>query len=404
MNFRGVNEMPVVPGALNGITVLELGMVMQVPLAGQMLSDLGARVIKVERLPPGEILRTLDPIALEQGGMSAYYAALGRNKESVSLDLKTAAGKDILMKMVESADVVLHNFRPGVMERLGFGYEELEKLNPRIVYAVGYAFGDVGPMAHMPGQDMLAQAYSGLARSGLSDDQKPNLANSPYIDYLTALTLTQGILAAIVERERSGKGQKVSTSLLATAVSAQILEAATLSMHGKRTSWSKQSILLPTSDGWVLILTLFRDNPLQGMCRAFDIEDLSKKEQFSTHALQVAGLQEIGSLLAPIVNNMATAECVSRLSKEDVLCSPVNTLEEAIDSEQVKQNEMLWDVDVPGYGSVRLVGNPLNLSRTPLRIATVPRHLGEDTQDVLRELGFPPETVEEFRSSGAVHY
>lgn len=141
--------MPVVPGALNGITVLELGMVMQVPLAGQMLSDLGARVIKVERLPPGEILRTLDPIALEQGGMSAYYAALGRNKESVSLDLKTAAGKDILMKMVESADVVLHNFRPGVMERLGFGYEELEKLNPRIVYAVGYAFGDVGPMAHM---------------------------------------------------------------------------------------------------------------------------------------------------------------------------------------------------------------------------------------------------------------
>ena len=101
---------------------------------------------------------------------------------------------------------------------------------------------------------------------------------------------------------------------------------------------------------------------------------------------------------------MATAECVSRLSKEDVLCSPVNTLEEAIDSEQVKQNEMLWDVDVPGYGSVRLVGNPLNLSRTPLRIATVPRHLGEDTQDVLRELGFPAETVEEFRSSGAVHY
>lgn len=390
-------------GALEGIKVLELGMVMQVPLAGQMLGDFGANVIKVERLAPGEILRTLDPVANKKGGMSCYYAALGRNKRTLSLDVKSLEGREALLKLIDEADVLLHNFRPGVMERLGFGFEELEKRNPRLIYAVGYAFGESGPMAKMPGQDMLAQAYSGLARSGIADDQPPVLSNTPVIDYMTALSLTQGIMAALIERQNSGRGQKVTTSLLDVAVAVQVLEVSSISMHGQRTSWTKQSMMFQTLDGWLLVLTLFRDNPLQSMCKAFGVPDFSDQPRFSTRDLQVENIREIENRFRQVMANLTTAECVAKLSEQDVLCSPVNTLEAAMESSQVRHNGTVLQVPVPGYGELPLAGNPVKLSRTPTTLSYPPTALGHDGFAVLGEHGFVEAEMLKMKDKGVIH-
>lgn len=391
------------PAALEGVKVIELGMVMQVPLAGQMLGDLGADVIKVERLPPGEILRTLDPIGFEAGKMSCFYAALCRNKRTLSLDIKSGEGHAALLRLIDEADILLHNFRPGVMERLGLDYETLRERNPKLIYAAGFAFGNEGPMAGLPGQDMLAQSFSGLARSGLGDDETPRLVNPPMIDYLTASSLTQGILAALLERGRSGEGQMVSTSLLDNALAAQVLETSSLSMHGARTSWVRHSMMLRTADGWLCVLTLFRDNPARGICEAFGEPDVSLQPEFATYQLQVENLAALADRFRPIVSRFSTAECVERLSRQDVLCAPVHTLEEALAHPQIATNRALWDVDIPNYRSVRLAANPVKLSRTPATLRRAPSSVGEDSVEILSSFGFSASEIEALLTAGQLH-
>jgi len=394
--------LPTSRGALSGVRVIELGMVMQVPLAGQMLGDYGADVIKVERLSPGEILRTLDPVANEKGGISCYYAALCRNKRSLALDIKSEEGRDLLLRLIDSADVLLHNFRPGVMERLGLSFEDLEKRNPRLIYAVGYAFGATGPMAKMPGQDMLAQSYSGFAMSGVEESAVPQITNTPIIDYMTALSLTQGILAALVERSSSGRGQKIETSLLDVAFAAQVLEQSSIAMHSQRTSWVKQSMRFKTTDGWLVVLTLFRDNPLRGLCAAFDVLDFSGQPKFATRDLQVKNIAEIEEYFRPLVAEFSTAECVERLSGQDILCSPINTLEQAAASPQIRNNGMVWSVPVSGYGDVALAGNPVKLSRTPPELRISPAELGAHASEILGEIGVGEEEFSSLRQQGVV--
>lgn len=406
-----MREKPVLPsadrsavrGPLAGVTVLELGMVMQVPLAAQMLGDYGADVIKVERQPPGEILRTLDPIATEEGTGSCYYAALGRNKQTLSLDIKSPEGHSTLMRLVEKADVLLHNFRPGVMERLGLGYEQLAEHNPRLIYAAGFAFGETGPLASMPGQDMLAQAYSGFALSGVADGDPPRISNTPVIDYMTALSLTQGIMAALIERQRSGLGQKVTTSLLDVAFAAQVLEVSSIAVHGERTSWIKRSMSLAASDGWLIVLTLFRDNPLKAICSAFDLPDMSAEEGMATADQQNRRLAEIEERLRPVLARYTVAECIERLGQNDVLCSPFNTLETAMASDQVRHNGMLWNIPVAGKAERELVGNPVKLSRTPLGLREAPSGIGGMSADVLCRFGFGRDEIDRLIERGVVY-
>jgi crotonobetainyl-CoA:carnitine CoA-transferase CaiB-like acyl-CoA transferase len=388
--------------ALDGTIVLELGMVMQVPLAAQMLGDLGADVIKVERPPPGDILRTLDSVGRERGAMSCYYAALGRNKRSLCLDIKTADGQKALLRLVDRADVLLHNFRPGVMERLGLGFPDLEKRNPRLVYAAGFAFGESGPMADLPGQDMLAQSFSGLAMSGVEAGMAPRLNNTPMVDYVTAVSLTQGVLAALIERQRSGRGQMVATSLFEVALAMQTLEISSLSLYGYRTSWVNQAMIFQTRDGWLTVLTLFRDNPLRRLCKAFIVEDLSEDPSFATTDLQVQRIREIQARFEPIIRQYTLAECMLRLAKVDILCSPINDVADVLDHEQTRQNRTVWNVPVPGRGTVALAGNPVSLSRTPPTLRRGPAPLGTHSDDVLASFGFSPSEIRALRASGAV--
>ena len=389
-------------GALAGTVVVELGMVMQVPLAAQMLGDFGANVIKVERPGTGDILRTLDPVANEAGTMSAYYAALGRNRRTVCLDIKRPEGHEALLRFLDRADVLLHNFRPGVMERLGLGYSDLEPRNPRLVYAGGFAFGDDGPMASFPGQDMLAQSFSGFAMSGHGSDEMPRLANPPLMDYATAVSLTQGIMAALIERERSGRGQAVTTSLFDVAICIQTLELASRTMHRSDTGWVRHSMIFRARDGYIVVLTLFRDNPLKLLCEAFGQADLSREQRFATLELQIANRAEIQAFFAPLFASESSADVMARLGKVDILCSPVNDLSVVIDHPQTRANGTIWEIEIPGHGRTKVAGNPVRLSRTPAVYARAPALLGAHNREVLAEFGFDAAEIEALRVAGVL--
>lgn len=388
---------------LEGIKILELGMVMQVPLATQMLADYGAEVIKVERPPEGDILRNLDEVGPSRNEMSCYYAALGRGKKSVGLDIKSDRGREILTKLIKEADVLIQNFRPGVLEKIGFGPEDVLKINSKIVYAISTAYGAEGPLSDMPGQDMLAQSLTGFAMAGVEKGERPRLTSVPIIDYAAAVHLTQAILAALFERERSGKGDIVTTSLYDVALSMQVLEMSSKSLYGYDTAWVQYAMLFKAADGWLTVLMLFRPNPLRLMCDAFGMEDLSQDPDLKDASLQRINRQRIEEHFAPVVARHTVEECMEKLRRTDILAAPVLDIEQAMNHEQTKINGTVWEIDVPGKGASKLAGLPVKFARHDLRQGTTsPSVLGADTNDVLATLGFDGSEIADMRANCVV--
>lgn len=388
---------------LEGIKILELGMVMQVPLATQMLADYGAEVIKVERPPEGDILRNLDEVGPSRNEMSCYYAALGRGKKSVGLDIKSDRGREILTKLIKEADVLIQNFRPGVLEKIGFGPEDVLKINPKIVYAISTAYGAEGPLSDLPGQDMLAQSLSGFAMAGVEKGERPRLTSVPIIDYAAAVHLTQAILAALFERERSGKGDIVTTSLYDVALSMQVLEMSSKSLYGYDTAWVQYAMLFKAVDGWLTVLMLFRLNPLRLMCEAFGMDDLSQDPDLADASLQRKNRQRIEEHFAPVVARHTVDECMEKLRRTDILAAPVLDIEQAMNHEQSQINGTVWDIDVPGKGASRLAGLPVKFARHDLRQGTTsPSALGADTDEVLTTLGFDGLEIADLRANGVI--
>ena len=382
-------------GILSGINVVELCEIFQGPVAGQSLADFGARVIKVERPPVGDPMRAGDFYAWQRNLMSGYFAATNRNKESVCLDLKSEAGRDALHELLKGADVLLNNYRPGVMDRLGFGYEVLAKTNPRLIYAAASGFGETGPMADMAGQDLLIQSISGIATKGTSQSAEPNYLNVPLTDYASGMVLTQGILLALIERQKSGRGQKVSISLFDTAVSMQSLEAASILNYGYETRWFDRSFnfAAKASDGWVTVLGFFRENPLQLICKALDIPDMSEEMQLKTDKEQLARREEIVERLRPHFLRFTAEDTVIRLQNEGILCAPVLSYEQTLKLPQLEENGMLKKVPVKGQEDLTVIDHPLRLSRTPHELRSGPPKFGEHTDAVLSALGMSPEQI-----------
>ncbi len=371
-------------GVLDGVLVVELSEVYQAPLAAQVLGDLGADVIKVERQGTGEILRRMDPVATASGRMSSYYAAVNRNKRSLCLDLKTPAGKRDLTELLKQADVLLHNYRPGALERLGFGYDALAKLNPRLVYATATGYGDSGPLARQGGQDMVIQSITGMAMASAGPDGTPRFANAPAVDFASGMVLAQGILAALLARERTGRGQRVSVSLLDTAMAIQSLEAASQLMYDYETRWFSRGLnfVFKVKDGWVTVLGFFRENPLALMCKALGLEDISTQPGLGTVPEQLANAERIRAHLEPAVSKLTRDEAVERFSQADVLCAPMLTLAEAVRHPQVEHNGMVVKVPIAGQADGEVIGNPLRLSDTPVEIRRGPPHLDADAEEI----------------------
>lgn len=376
-------------GILTGITVIELCEVYQGPLAGQSLGDFGARVIKVERPPTGDPMRG-EHYAVERNLMSSYFAATNRNKESICLDLKSEEGRSALHALLRTADVLLHNYRAGVMERLGFGYEALAEINPRLIYAGASGYGDSGPLAGLAGQDLLIQSITGIARKGTNSGATPNYLNVPLTDYASGMLLVQGVLLALIERMSSGRGQKVSISLFDTAVSMQSLEAASLLNYGYETRWFDLSLnfAMQVADGWVTVLGFFRQNPLQLICQALDLPDLSELMGLPTDVDQAANREEIVERLRPAFHLLTMDEAVHRLQEVGVLSAPVLSYEQVLEHPQVSHNGMIRKVPAEGQEDLRVIDHPLRLSRTPHSIRRGPPLLGEHTAEVLGGLGF----------------
>ena len=386
--------------ALEGIRVLDFTQVEMGPVCTQVLGDFGADVIKVERKDVGDI-SSGKVITVE--GENPIFLSLNRNKRGLALDLKQPAAREIIYQLVDTTDVLVHNFRPDVMARLGLGYEELRRRNPRLIYAHGSGFGPTGPYQHKGGQDILGQAMSGMMMTNAPRGGAPMKAGNPIADFTAGMLLVQAILLAIIAREKTGRGQEVYTSLLDGMVASQLQEATFWLNTGRSFNWGHLPMggPYPTKDGYIAMIGAFRPNPLRDLCAVLGIEDLSQDPRFSTTAQSIEHGPELKELLGAAFRKRTSAEWLEALEAVDFLCSPVYTIEEALEDPQVRHNGMVVEFDHP-QGKVRAVGSPIKLVDTPATVRHHPPLLGEHNDEILAELGYPPEKIEDLRAAGAV--
>jgi formyl-CoA transferase len=380
---------------LAGVRVIDFTQVMMGPVATQMLADYGADVIKIEKPGSGDLSRTSFP-GDPAGLLGPVYCSLNRNKRSIVLDTRSAEGRAVVLKLTETADVVVNNFRAGVMERLGFGYEELSKLNPRLVYAVGTGFGLTGPYSHKGGQDVLAQAMSGTMHRRSDATLPLSIYPTTFADYSAGMHLVQGVLLALLQREKTGKGQRISVSLLDSMLAAQTQEAAAHLMRGREVNWGAMPLsgVFETSEGAVVLVGAFKANPLRDICAALEIADLSEDPRFASHAQQVKNKAELHDIFRARFNNKSTAHWLARLEEQDLLCAPVRSLAQALADEQTLINGMILEADGE-VERVKVVGSPVHMEAAPVTIRIPPSRLGQYTDAVLAELGFANTTAAE---------
>ncbi|MDB5515841.1 MAG: CoA transferase [Tardiphaga sp.] len=371
---------------LSGIRVLDFTQVMMGPVATQMLADYGADVIKIERPGTGDLSRTSfpnDPAGL----LGPVYCSLNRNKRSVVLDMRKQEDKALVLQLLQTSDVVVNNFRAGVMERMGFGYEECSRINPRIIYAVGTGFGLTGPYAHKGGQDVLAQAMSGvMARR--SDASVPlSVYSTTFADYSAGMHMVQGVLLALLQRAKTGRGQKLSVSLLDSMLAAQTQESAAQLMRGREVNWGAMPLtgVFETSDSALVMVGAFKANPLKDIGTALGIEGIENDERFAGHELQVKNKTAMQDLFRGRFKTNTTAHWLGKLEEQDLLCAPVLTLAQALADEQTAVNGMIWETQGE-VEMVRVVGSPIHLSDAPVGIRIAPAQLGQHTDAVRAEM------------------
>jgi formyl-CoA transferase len=372
------------------------------PCATQFLGDFGADVIKIERPGQGDLSRWSipDPAGLD----NPVFCSLNRNKRSVALNLKHEGAREIVREMARAADVIVNNFRPDVMERMGLGYERLREANPRIIYAFGTGFGQSGPYAHKGGQDVLAQAMTGVMARKADPGHPLATYATALADYSAAMHLVQGILLALLHREKTGKGQVVDVSLYDSMLSMQTQEASMWLMRKEELNWAAMPLsgVFETADGALVLVGAFKENPLRDICAALETSDLSREERFSTAERMKENRSELQALFRNRFREETTAHWTSRLEAQDLLCAPVRSLAEALEDPQTIENGMLVETNDGRPPTIRMVGSPVHLSEAPLAIRHSPPHLGEHTDAVLGELGYDSARIERLRAQGVV--
>lgn len=373
-------------GALAGLTVLEVASYVSGPFAAMLLSDLGAQVIKIE--PPGEG----DPFrGWGKRDYSATFGSLNRNKKSVVLDLKTEEGRETLRRLAGRADVLVENHRPGAMERMKLGYEDLRPLNERLIYCSITGFGAQGPYRDYPGYDTIGQAMGGLL-SLLTEKSAPKPMGISLSDHLAGIFASYGILAAVVARQRTGRGQLVETSLIESTV-AFLAENATNFFEGgpppDRATRTRQALVFAfvAGDGRPLVIHLSSPQKFWvGLTHAIGREELQSDSRFRDRAARTANYDALHAILAEVFRTRDREEWLTRLRAEDVPCGPLYDLQEVFDDPQVKFLGLRKELPHARRGRVAVVGSPVRLSDTPVQISRAAPDLGEDTESVLRTL------------------
>ncbi|HEX6989532.1 MAG TPA: CoA transferase [Bacillota bacterium] len=390
-------------GPLRGIRVIEFCQVMAGPFCGQMLADLGADVIKVEK-PAGDDTRRMGPPFV--AGEAAAFLAVNRNKRSVVLDVKRPEGREVMERLVASADVFIENLRPGTCDRLGLGYERLSSINPRLVYCSISGFGQTGPYRDRGGFDLVAQAMSGLMSVTGPTDGALVKVGVPVTDLTAGLLGAYGVVAALLERAASGRGQHVDTSLLEAGIAYTVWESASYFATGEvpqptgtahRLTAPYQAF--PTRDGHVIVGGANQAN-WERICRALERPDLVDDERFRTPADRMRNREELVALLEEIFRARTTGEWLERLAREGVPSGPVYDLAQVYADPHVEAREMVVSRSHPVAGDVRMIGVPVKLSRTPGAVHRPAPMLGEHTAEVLAELGFDAGRIRALASAG----
>jgi crotonobetainyl-CoA:carnitine CoA-transferase CaiB-like acyl-CoA transferase len=386
-------------GALSGVRVLDFSQVIFGPSCTAMLADHGAEVIKVERPGQGDLTRTFGPFL---DGESLPYAGLNRNKASLAVDLKAPEGREVIYRLVDHMDVVVSNFRPGVMESLGLGDTDLRGRNPRLVYAVGSGYGQSGPYAGRgkAGHETMAQALGGIAHANAERDGTPHVAPVPIADVSGGNLLVQGILLALLARGRTGHGQRVEVALLDGVMWMQGWFVARPVDGGKAASSTSardplSGCVYRTLDGYVVLTHVFRPHPLREICAALGIDDLSHDSRFASPGVRAEHAEALRGVLQARLRERTTAEWVEILEGADIMCAPVQALEDAMADPQVRHNEMVVEVEHASHGRIEIVGVPVKLSETPGRVRTAAPRIGQDTSRILRRYGYSEAEVAE---------
>ena len=373
---------------LDGIRVIDFTQVMLGPSCTQVLADYGAEVIKVEKERIGDLSRWSlgsDPDGLN----NPVFCSLNRNKKSLALDLKQPEARNTVLTLLETADVVVNNFRPGVMERMGFGFEDLKKINKRLIYAVGTGFGLTGPYQHKGGQDVLAQAVSGVMRRKSDSSHPTSIYATPLADYSAGMHLVQGILLALLQRDKTGEGQQVAVSLYNSMLAMQMQEGTTHLMRQRDLNWGAFPLtgVFETTDGAIVMVGAFKQNPLQDICNALEIEDLSQYPHYKDFDAQMVRRPELQAIFRDNFAKNTTAHWLERLEGVDILCAPVRSLPEALKDEQTIINKMILEAGETSAGPIRLIGSPIDMSAAHVAVRIPPPQLGQHNDEILGSLG-----------------
>ncbi|BAU46700.1 CoA-transferase [Sulfurifustis variabilis] len=394
-------------GALAGVKVIELSHIMAGPMCGVLLADLGADVIKVEKYPDGDDSRRMIPPTID--GESAAFMMLNRNKRGTSINLKHPAGKEILARMLRTADVVVENYRPGTMERFGFGYESLKKENPGLIYCQLTGFGTTGPYADRAGFDLIAQGMSGLMSiTGEGPGRPPVKVGVPITDITAGILGAVGILAAYTHRLKTGEGQRVDTSLLEAGIvhtgwqtAIALATGASPGPLGSAHPLSAPYQAIQTADGWINVGAANQANWLR-LVEVIGEPELAQDPRFKDNAARMQNLPPLVERLTARFRAATTAEWLERLERAGVPAGPVLSINEMLQDPQVNAREMVVEVEHARLGSVKTLGAPVKLSATPARVARAAPVLGQHTREILKEYGYDDAAIERFAAEGAV--
>ena len=393
-------------GPLEGIKVVELAQIMAGPTCGMLLADMGADVIKVEKLPGGDDTRAYAEPSIR--GESAPFMILNRNKRGVAVNLKKPGGLEVVKKLLAGADVVTENYRKGTLEKLGLGYDVLKVLNPRLVYCAVSGYGRTGPYADKGGFDLIAQGFAGIMSITGEPHGPPAKSGTSIADINAGILAALGIVSALVARSTTGQGQMVETSLMEAAIQQTYWHASIFFATGVNPGPTGSAHLLtapyqafPTKDGWINVGGANQAN-WERIAKVIGAPELAADARFATNVDRMRNLEALVPLIGERLRARSSAEWLAAFDAEGVPAGPVNRIGDMLSDPQVLAREMVVEVDHSRAGRVKALGNPIKFSATPGEVRRAAPLLGEHTREVLESLGYSAAQIAKLHEDGAV--
>jgi len=393
-------------GPLNGIKVIELAQIMAGPTCGMLLADMGADVIKVEKLPGGDDTRSYTEPSIN--GESAAFMILNRNKRGIAVNLKTPGGLEVVKKLLAHADVVTENYRKGTLEKLGLGYDVLQALNPRLIYCAVSGYGRTGPYADKGGFDLIAQGFAGIMSITGEPGGPPAKSGTSIADINAGILAALGIVSALVARSTTGKGQMVETSLMEAAIQQTYWQAAIYFASGKNPQPTGSAHILtapyqafPTQDGWINVGGANQSN-WERIVKVIGRPELAQDPRFLTNGDRMKNLAALTPLIAQPLKARPSAEWIREFEAAGVPVGPVNKIGDMLADKQVRARDMVVEVDHARAGRVKALGHPIKFSDTRGEVKRAAPLLGQHTREVLGELGYSAARIDELVGEGAV--